>query len=119
MLRFLVDDQRPLCRQHRKRIASPLLPRRTDLMRLGQRCQVSDRPGDDVSIAVQKPVPFGARAQNARDVARNGGFLRENSNVGMGHRHAIMITVQGLRNHPTEKCDSSTSFDGKDHIDSA
>ena len=50
---FFVDDQRPIVRQHGQQFAAPMLPLRLDFVRLRQRDQMADRPGDDVAIAVQ------------------------------------------------------------------
>ena len=89
VLGLLVDHQRPLLGQHGQQVAPPLAPLRIDLVRLRQRGQVADGPGDDVPVAVQVAVAFGARAQHARDVARHRGLFgqhRDTSGFRSCHR---------------------------------
>ena len=70
---FLVDDQRPLLREHRQQVAPPLLPFRLDLVRLRQRCQVPDGPRNHVAVALQIAFPsFVAPSTRAMSRATEG-----------------------------------------------
>ncbi len=59
-----------------------------DLMRLRQRGQMADGPGDYVAIAVLISVAWAGRAQNARNIARHRRFFGEHGNgPGFRSRH--------------------------------
>ena len=78
---LFVDHQRPLGGQHGQQVAPPLPPFRPDLVRLRQRGQVADGPGDHVAVAVQVAVAFIAGAQHARDIARHRRLLGQYRNA--------------------------------------
>ena len=49
---LLVDNQRPVLRQHGEEVAPPVAPLRIHLVRLCKRHQMADRPSHHVAVAV-------------------------------------------------------------------
>ena len=112
VLGLFVDHQRPLAGQHGKRVAPPLPPLGIDLVRLGERGQVADRPGDHVAVAVQVAIAFGAGAEHARDVARHRrlfGKHRDTSGIRTRHDHFQFNGDRGTR-HPIPVAVPSGTF---------
>ena len=91
MLRLLVHDQRPVARQHRERIASPLFPGWIDFVRLGKRRKVTDGPRNHVTVPVQESIALDSCAQDTRNVPGNGRLLGQNGDIGLSATHPIMI----------------------------
>ena len=69
VLGLFVDDQRPAGGQHGQQIAPPVPPFGIDLVRLRERGQVADGPGDDVAVAVQIAVAL-LPAPSTRAISR-------------------------------------------------
>ena len=68
----LGDDEGPGGGKHREEVPPPRLPLRPDLLRLGERHQVADRPRDDVPPSRERAVPPPRRPEHRGDVARDG-----------------------------------------------
>src|SRR6185295_11272427 len=66
-------------------IPPPPPPLRVDLVRLRQRNQVADGPGDDVAVAAEEPVALLGRPEDASDVPGDGGLFSEDGDGGRGH----------------------------------
>ena len=73
-------------------------PLRADFVRLGERREVSDRPGDDVAVAVQVAFALVAGAEHAGDVAGDGGLLGDYGDLlhrlSIGYRDALFSQVR-------------------------
>ncbi len=89
--RLVVDDERPVLRDHRQERLPPRAPLGVDLVRLRERDEVSDRPRHHVAVPAQAAVAALARAERAREVARHRRLLRDD---GDGHRIAVVIGPQ-------------------------
>ena len=86
------DDQRELVGEHRQGGEAPALPGRVDLVRLGERDEVADRPADDVAVAGVTAVAAPRGAEGGGDVPGDGGLLGDD---GGGHEGGV--TRAGLR----------------------
>ncbi len=85
VLGFFVDDERPLARQHGQEVAAPVLPFGVDLVGLREGGQMADGPSDYVAVAVEVAFALLAGAENAGDIAGDGGLFGEHS-YGSGFR---------------------------------
>ena len=72
------DDELHILREHRQVGHVPLLPLFLIDVRVSQRDQMPERPGDNIAVALQVALAAAPAAEHARQLPADGGLLRQN-----------------------------------------